>query len=59
MDKKKIGKFSLKLVIFVVLVLFMVFHSYYLTQMYSLDEIWNYGFSKSILDGLVPYVDLV
>lgn len=57
MNKKNLEKYILKLVAFVVLTSFMVFHSYYLTQMYSLDEVWNYGFSLSILNGLVPYVD--
>ena len=32
-------------------------HSFYLTNLYSYDEIWNYGFAKNILDGLVPYKD--
>lgn len=50
-----------KKILFIFLFLFLIvvafIHSFYLTNLYSYDEIWNYGFAKNILDGLVPYKD--
>ena len=51
--KKKI----LKVVIFIALVVIAVLNSYFFTHLYSLDEIWNYGFALNITEGLVPYKD--
>ncbi|MCI6265686.1 MAG: hypothetical protein MR598_02430 [Erysipelotrichaceae bacterium] len=50
-------KKMLKIVIFLLLTLIAIVHSFYLTNLYSYDEIWNYGFAKNILDGLIPYKD--
>lgn len=50
------GKF-IKVAIFILLILVAVFHSYYLTHLYSHDEIWIYGFASNIVDGLIPYKD--
>ena len=46
-----------KIILFFVLVLFATIYPFYLTNLYSYDEIWNFGFAKSILDGLIPYKD--
>ena len=51
--KKKIGL----IILFILLVALATFHSFSFTNLYSFDEIWNYGFGKNILDGLVPYRD--
>ena len=50
-------KIILKISVFFLLMCFATIYSYYLTNLYSLDEIWNYGFAKNILDGLIPYKD--
>lgn len=50
-------KKMLKFILFFVLVFFVVIHSFYLTHLYSYDEIWIYGFGVNILNGLVPYRD--
>lgn len=39
------------------LVVVATLNSYYLTYLYSFDEIWNYGFASNIVDGLIPYKD--
>lgn len=46
-----------KILIFVILVVVAVLNSYFFTHLYSLDEIWNYGFGANIVNGLVPYKD--
>ena len=51
MSKKKY-----RILFFGILLLFGVIYTYYLTPIVD-DELFNYGFSKSILDGLVPYRD--
>ena len=52
MKKKLIKIFSL-----ILLTIVAVLYSFYFTNLYSYDEVWNYGFAKNILDGLVPYRD--
>lgn len=47
----------LKIVLFIVLVIIATIYPFYLTNLYSYDEIWNFGFAKNILDGLIPYKD--
>lgn len=47
----------INIIIGICLLLFAVFNSYYLTHLYSYDEIWIYGFGANILDGLIPYKD--
>lgn len=51
--KKKI----VKILSLILLTTLAVLYSFYFTNLYSYDEIWNYGFAKNILDGLVPYRD--
>lgn len=51
--KKKI----ITTLILIILVIIATIYPFSLTNLYSLDEIWNYGFAKSILDGLIPYKD--
>lgn len=46
-----------KIILFVVLVIVATLYPYYCTNLYSFDEVWNFGFAKSILDGLIPYKD--
>ena len=43
--------------ILMLLTIITVIYSFSLTNLYALDEIWNYGFAKNILDGLIPYKD--
>lgn len=47
----------LKIVVFIILVVIATVYPFYCTNLYSYDEIWNFGFAKSILDGLIPYKD--
>ena len=47
----------LKYLIIFLLLLITVGFTYYLAVMSTLDEIWNYGFSYNISQGLVPYKD--
>ena len=49
-------KFIKKYGIYFVLFFFFLFWGLFLQPLY-LDEVWTYGFSHSIYDGLVPYVD--
>lgn len=51
--KKKI----LKSFIFIILILIVVLNSYRYTVLYSLDEVWAYGFAYNISNGLIPYKD--
>ena len=54
---KKVGNCMKKFSIIVVL-LFLVIFSFILNEpISSLDELWNYSFSKNISDGLLPYKD--
>ena len=43
-------------IIFLALFLFSIYYTYYLRVLVD-DELYNYGFAKNIIDGLVPYVD--
>lgn len=47
----------LKIIIFIILVVIATVYPFYCTNLYSYDEVWNFGFAKSILDGLIPYKD--
>ena len=49
-------KFIKKYGIYFVLFFFFLFWGLFLQPLY-LDEVWTYGFSHSIYEGLVPYVD--
>lgn len=51
--KKKL----ITIIILLILIAIATIYPFSLTNLYSLDEIWNYGFAKSILDGLIPYKD--
>ena len=51
--KKKI----FNVIVFIVLVSIAVLNSYRYTVLYSLDEIWAYGFGYNISNGLIPYKD--
>ena len=51
--KKKI----LNIIILIVLTLIAVLNSYRYTVLYSLDEVWAYGFGYNISNGLIPYKD--
>lgn len=46
-----------KIIVFIILVIIATIYPFYCVNLYSFDEIWNFGFAKSILDGLVPYKD--
>lgn len=46
-----------KILLFIILVVIATIYPFYCTNLYSLDEVWNFGFAKSILDGLTPYKD--
>ena len=43
--------------LFVFMIILAVIHTYYLTPLFSQDEIWIYGFGTNIVDGLIPYKD--
>lgn len=47
----------LNIIVFVILVLIGVLNSYRYTVLYSLDEVWAYGFGHNISNGLIPYKD--
>lgn len=47
----------IKVLFCLLLIIIAVTHTYYLTHLYSHDEIWIYGFSANIVDGLIPYKD--
>lgn len=51
--KKKV----FNIIIFGVLVIIAVLNSYRYTVLYSLDEVWAYGFGYNISNGLIPYKD--
>lgn len=46
----------LKILIFISLFLFTIYYTYNIRAVID-DELYNYGFAKSILDGLIPYKD--
>lgn len=46
----------LKVIIFIVLISITVGYIYYIRPLVD-DELFNYGFAKNILDGLIPYKD--
>lgn len=47
----------LNIIVFIVLILIAVLNSYRYTVLYSLDEVWTYGFAYNISNGLIPYKD--
>lgn len=50
--------FNIKNFIIIAVALFLVVFSFILSKsISSLDELWNYSFSKNIADGLLPYKD--
>lgn len=46
-----------KILLFIVLVIIATIYPFFFTNLYSYDEVWNFGFAKNILDGLIPYKD--
>lgn len=56
--RKKVGnmKKHLRIIIFIGIVLITVGYIYYVRPIVD-DELFNYGFAKNILDGLIPYKD--
>ena len=45
-----------KIILFIIFFCLFLFWNLIVTDLYA-DEVWNYGFSKAIYDGLVPYKD--
>ena len=54
--KQKINNKQKYLLIFIISFV-LIFTYYYFNTQRSMDEMWNYGFSNNIANGLVPYRD--